>query len=154
MPHLAAGRGAAAPPRGRGPCPRAGTLHRRRGDQHLRRDLQLPWLWPLAADRSARTGRRRYVRRPAAVADRGMSASILPARRPHVAQYMGYDAGQPTATARGGQAKPRDVDELCKQFAGVCESAVDALEISSALEFEGWSDQAVWNRFGVPDVFA
>jgi hypothetical protein len=84
-----------------------------------------------------------------------MSASILPARRPHVAQYMGYDSGQPpTVTARAGHAKPRDVDELCEQFAGVCESAVDALEISSALEFEGWSDQAVRNRFGVPDVFA
>lgn len=50
--------------------------------------------------------------------------------------------------------KPGDIGRLCEQFAAVCESAVDALEISSALEFEGWSDQAARQRYGVPDVFA
>ena len=46
------------------------------------------------------------------------------------------------------------VDELCQQFALVCESAVDPLEISSALEFEGLSDQAAQDRYGARDVFA
>jgi hypothetical protein len=48
----------------------------------------------------------------------------------------------------------RDVDELCEQFADVCQSAVDPMEIASALEFDGLNDQAVWQRYGVPDVFA
>jgi len=46
------------------------------------------------------------------------------------------------------------VDELCEQFILVCESAVDPLEISSALEFEGLSDQAARDRYGARDVFA
>jgi hypothetical protein len=50
--------------------------------------------------------------------------------------------------------KPGDIGRLCEQFAAVCESAVDALEISSALEFEGWSDRAARKRYGAPDVFA
>ena len=54
----------------------------------------------------------------------------------------------------GGGAGPRDVDELCAQFAPVCESAVDPLEICCALEFEGWSDKAARDRYGLPDVFA
>src|SRR5450755_3217818 len=83
-----------------------------------------------------------------------MSASTLPARHPCLAQHMEYAAGQPQATREAGDAQPRDLEELCEQFADVCESAVDSLEISSALEFEGWSDQAVRKRYGVPDVFA
>ncbi len=59
---------------------------------------------------------------------------------------------RPAASADG--AKPRDLGELCKQFAPVCESAVDPLEISSALEFDGFSDQAVRKRYGLADVFA
>ena len=51
-------------------------------------------------------------------------------------------------------AKPRDLAELCEQFILVCESAVDPLEISSALEFDGLNDQAVRELYGVPDVFA
>ncbi len=47
----------------------------------------------------------------------------------------------PSATAEA-VARSRDVDELCEQFTAVCESAVDPLEISSALEFDGLSDQA------------
>ena len=51
-------------------------------------------------------------------------------------------------------AKPRDLAELCEQFTLVCESAVDPLEISSALEFDGLNDQAVRELYGVSDVFA
>lgn len=84
-----------------------------------------------------------------------MSASILPAQRPYPTYPSGDDVRQPPAAdAYGDDSGPRDVEELCDQFASVCESAVDSLEISSALEFEGWNDQAVQRRYGVPDVFA
>ena len=83
-----------------------------------------------------------------------MSASILPAQRPYPTHPSGDGVGQPPAAdACGDDSKPRDVGELCEQFASVCESAVDSLEISSALEFEGWNDQAVRRRYGIPDVF-
>ena len=49
--------------------------------------------------------------------------------------------------------KPRDVEELCEQYAQVCESAVHPLEIASALEFDGLNDPAVRKRYGVSDVF-
>jgi hypothetical protein len=51
-------------------------------------------------------------------------------------------------------APPLTVAALCDEFAGVCESAVDPLEIASALEFDGMSDLAVRERYGYPDVFA
>jgi len=51
-------------------------------------------------------------------------------------------------------SKPRSLEELCEQFVVVCESAVDPLEISSALEFAGLSDQAARKRYGASDVFA
>jgi hypothetical protein len=56
--------------------------------------------------------------------------------------------------ANGHQRVPRTVAGLCEQFATVCESAVDPLEIASALEFEGLGDQAAKRRYGYPDVFA
>jgi len=46
------------------------------------------------------------------------------------------------------------VADLCEKFGTVCESAVDPLEVASALEFDGFSDRAVWNDYGVNDVFA
>jgi hypothetical protein len=46
------------------------------------------------------------------------------------------------------------IDVLCDQFHSICASAVDPLEISSALEFEGISDQAARQRYGAPNVFA
>ncbi len=58
------------------------------------------------------------------------------------------------ASANGHQRVPRTVAALCEQFAAVCESAVDPLEIASALEFEGLGDQAAKRRYGYPDVFA
>ena len=51
-------------------------------------------------------------------------------------------------------APPLTVAALCEEYGEVCESAVDPLEIASALEFEGMSDQAVRERYGYPDVFA
>jgi len=49
---------------------------------------------------------------------------------------------------------PHNLDELCLHFMAVCESAVDPLEISSALEFDGITDQAAREQYGFPDVFA
>ena len=46
------------------------------------------------------------------------------------------------------------IDELCEKFGSVCESAVDPLEVASALEFDGFSDRTVRAEYGVPDVFA
>ncbi len=61
-------------------------------------------------------------------------------------------AGQNGASRNG--ASQNGLDELCHRFVLVCESAVDPLEISSALEFEGLSDQAAQDRYGARDVFA
>jgi hypothetical protein len=49
---------------------------------------------------------------------------------------------------------PLTVAALCEEFGPVCESAVDPLEIASALEFDGMSDQTVRDRYGYSDVFA
>jgi hypothetical protein len=46
------------------------------------------------------------------------------------------------------------VAALCEKFGTVCESAVDPLEVASALEFDGYNDNYVWDRYGVKDVFA
>jgi hypothetical protein len=44
--------------------------------------------------------------------------------------------------------------ELADRFRAVCRSAVDPLEVASALEFDGVSDRAARTEYGVPDVFA
>jgi hypothetical protein len=49
---------------------------------------------------------------------------------------------------------PTTVEELCLEFDEVCRSAVDPLEIASALEFEGIGDRTARGLFGFPDVFA
>jgi hypothetical protein len=59
----------------------------------------------------------------------------------------------PSATAVA-VARSRGIDELCEKFIDVCRSAVDPMEISSALEFDGLSDQAAQQRYGAADVFA
>jgi hypothetical protein len=59
-----------------------------------------------------------------------------------------------SVTGTGTQTVPLTVADLCADFAGVCESAVDPLEIASALEFDGLSDQLIRDRFGYRDVFA
>ncbi len=71
-----------------------------------------------------------------------MSASSIPARS---------NGSSPGAVRLAPTA---DIDHVSEQFEHVCESAVDPLEISSALEFEGLNDQAALQRYGVPDVFA
>ena len=50
-------------------------------------------------------------------------------------------------------ATPGDLDELCRRFTAVCESAVDPLEVSSALEFDGVTDQSARQQYGFRDVF-
>jgi hypothetical protein len=82
-----------------------------------------------------------------------MSATIMPARMRVRANRRGGLAGGAPARLAGGEAGPRDVEGLCRQFAAVCESAVDPLEICCALEFEGWSDKAARDHCGLPDVF-
>ena len=52
-----------------------------------------------------------------------------------------------------GKAAPT-VAALCEEFSEVCESAVDPLEVASALEFDGFSDRSVRGQYGVDDVFA
>lgn len=54
----------------------------------------------------------------------------------------------------GTDTVPRTVPDLCAEFAEVCESAVDPLEIASALEFDGLTDQLIRERYGYGDVFA
>jgi hypothetical protein len=61
---------------------------------------------------------------------------------------------QRLTSANGHSHTPRTVTALCEQFAPVCQSAVDPLEIASALEFEGLGDQAAKLRYGYRDVFA
>ena len=58
-------------------------------------------------------------------------------------------ARRPTARAPW----PDTIDQLCAEFGEICRSAVDPLEIASALEFEGLGDQLAADRFGRADVF-
>ena len=53
-----------------------------------------------------------------------------------------------------GVTRARNLDEVCEKFVEVCRSAVDPMEISSALEFDGLSDLAAQQRYGAADVFA
>ena len=56
------------------------------------------------------------------------------------------------STPRAGEGRP-PLDILAERFAAVCESAVDPLEVASALEFDGVSDRAARAGYDVPDVF-
>jgi hypothetical protein len=58
-------------------------------------------------------------------------------------QWLGEPNGNGTPT----------VAALCEKYSVVCESAVDPLEIASALEFDGFSDRSVRSQYGVDDVF-
>ena len=82
-----------------------------------------------------------------------MSAATLPARLPYRGHSGGDGIGESPARPAGPDPGSRDVDELCAQFVLVCESAVDPLEICCVLEFDGWNDKAVSDRYGMPDVF-
>ena len=74
--------------------------------------------------------------------------------RPRPRSRPADQAERLNVAANGHQRVPRTVTALCEQFAEVCQSAVDPLEIASALEFEGLGDQAAKRRYGYPDVFA
>ena len=78
-----------------------------------------------------------------------MTASAWPVPGDPWKHAKGAGDGGPTT-----MAGPLDLDELCERFSSVCESAVDALEISSALEFDGLTDQAARRLYGLPHVFA
>ena len=82
-----------------------------------------------------------------------MIARTLPGHRDRASLGV-YGTGRVALAPPVEEATPRNIEELCEQFIAVCESAVDPLEISSALEFEGLNDQAVRKRYGVSDVFA
>lgn len=69
-------------------------------------------------------------------------------------RQAGNGAGRLAVADVAEDSKPRSLEELCEQFVVVCESAVDPLEISSALEFAGLSDQTARKRYGASDVFA
>ena len=76
--------------------------------------------------------------------------------RPCTPRLAPADGRQQASAEEGLHAeapKPRDVEELCEQYAAVCESAVHPLEIASALEFDGLNDPAARKRYGVSDVF-
>jgi hypothetical protein len=82
-----------------------------------------------------------------------MSAGSIPPPLPRLNGTDVADGGR-LAVANGRAHTPRTVSALCEQFAEVCESAVDPLEIASALELEGLGDQAAKVRYGYRDVFA
>jgi hypothetical protein len=68
-------------------------------------------------------------------------------------QFRPHANGSTLKTEADTDAAPAGIDELCETFASVCESAVDPLEIASALEFDGLNDQAARDRYGLRDVF-
>lgn len=80
-----------------------------------------------------------------------MSAESV--RDPRLLAQQAAGRGAPLL-ADGRPDHPDSVAALCADFGQVCESAVDPLEIASALEFDGMSDQAAADRYGVADVFA
>jgi len=84
-----------------------------------------------------------------------MSAGDVTTQLPRSLRPADDDGGlSHLRTIAGSQtAPPLTVAALCEDFASVCESAVDPLEIASALEFDGMSDQMVRDRYGYPDVF-
>jgi hypothetical protein len=82
-----------------------------------------------------------------------MSAEGIPGL-PSPAQVNGNGANGRSVLAPGRHRSTRTVAELCEDFADVCASAVDPLEIASALEFEGIGDRTSRARYDVQDVFA
>ena len=81
-----------------------------------------------------------------------MSAGSLQDQLPQTADRA--PLRPPLTGARLNGSAPTTVAALCEEFGEVCRSAVDPLEIASALEFEGIGDRAARTRFGARDVFA
>ena len=67
---------------------------------------------------------------------------------------LAHGVRRQTAANIAEDSKPRGLEQLCEQFVEVCESAVDPLEITSALEFDGLSDRLARKRYGASDAFA
>ncbi|MGO9505118.1 MAG: hypothetical protein ACLPUO_26905, partial [Streptosporangiaceae bacterium] len=83
-----------------------------------------------------------------------MTAESVHEQRLRISAFEVISPPRLTSVSRGRAASPRTVAALCEEYRDVCASAVDPLEIASALEFGGLSDQAVKTRYGYPDVFA
>lgn len=84
-----------------------------------------------------------------------MSAGSIEDRRQLIAvRPEEADTQQFSAILTAAPADAGTVDQLCDEFRQVCESAVDPLEIASALEFDGLNDGAVAARYEMPDIFA
>jgi len=81
-----------------------------------------------------------------------VSAESVEDVRPDTARVNGKVPHWLQADQRGADIPT--VAALCERFGAVCESAVDPLEVASALEFDGFSDNLVRNDYGVKDVFA
>ncbi len=92
--------------------------------------------------------------------------AAAPARRRSQSRLAGLVAPPWPALARAPAVADADtqqftaliglptLDELCAEHILVCASAVDPLEIASALEFDGVSDNIAASRYGSTDVFA
>jgi hypothetical protein len=79
-------------------------------------------------------------------------AGLAPASRPAL---DGWPAADSDETLQFAAVLPLPtIDELCAEHVAVCESAVDPLEIASALEFDGIGDNVATSRYGCADVFA
>jgi hypothetical protein len=80
----------------------------------------------------------------------------MPGRRGGYARVLNGDGRDGDSRDGDGPhgGRPAAITALCGEFAGVCASAVDPLEIASALEFEGIGDRTARTVFGCPDVFA
>ncbi len=70
------------------------------------------------------------------------------------ATVTGGETAQRAAVVRVEAPVKNSPEEIFEEFRAVCESAVDPLEIASALEFDGMNDAMVFERYGYSDVFA
>ena len=75
-----------------------------------------------------------------------MSRESVRDQAPRAPRAVAADPQRLAAAANGRAPVARTVAALCEQFAPVCESAVDPLEIASALEFEGLGDTWGYNQ--------
>ena len=103
---------------------------------------------PAVADADPQQAALLLLRQKSRSALAGLTAPPWPARaRPHApadAETQQFAAVVQLPT----------VADLCAEHVAVCASAVDPLEIASALEFDGISDNIAAARYGLADVFA
>ena len=103
---------------------------------------------PAVADADPQQAALLLLRRKSRSALAGLTAPPWPARaRPHApadAETQQFAAVVQLPT----------IADLCAEHVVICASAVDPLEIASALEFDGISDNIAAARYGLADVFA